>query len=110
MRMWAKPDRQWFEWPLLALKPGVTFAGPALLLYSNALSQSCTYTYQVHEYMKGIASPVGLACIMVSVLLIGIGIIEIFRRRRKQAAWDFVFAVLALNSWMLCVSVTVPVK
>ena len=110
MRAWAKPDRQWFEWPLLALKPLVALVGPALLIYRNALMQPYLFLHVVHKEMKGIAVPVGFGCLAASALLVGIGVIELFRRRRKQAVWDFVFALLALNSWMLCASVTVNVK
>jgi hypothetical protein len=110
MRAWAKPDRQWFEWPLLALKPLVALAGPALLIYHNALSQPYLFQYIVNGEMKGIAVPVGIGCLAASALLVGVGVIELFQRRRKQAVWDFVFALLALNSSMLCASVTVNVK
>lgn len=110
MRAWAKPDRQWFEWPLLALKPLVALVGPALLIYHNALSQPYLFQHVVNEEMKGIAVPVGIGCLAASALLVGIGVVEFVRRRRKQAVSDLVFALLALHSWMLCASVTVNVK
>ena len=112
MLTWTRPDRRWFEWPLLALKIGVLFAVPAVELYRNALeAPGLLFSSHVHELIKRYEAPVAVCCSIAALLLTVAGVLEWVRRRRKQAAWDFGFAVIALyDSWLLYVFLTTKMK
>ena len=45
---------------------------------------------------QDVAAPVLVSYYFACAALFGIGIFELFRRRRKQAVWDFIFVVFAL--------------
>ena len=81
-----------------------------MFLYHDALSIPSMFPATVNREMKVLAQPVGIGCIVACALLAGVGFVELLRRRRKQAVWDFVFAVVALYCWTLAQSLTVPVK
>jgi hypothetical protein len=97
MHTWAKPNRKWFEWPLLAVKIGVVLVVPALGLYQNALSRPhLLWPYTVNELMKGYEAPAAIACSVATLVLLVAGVVEWLHRRRKQAVWDLGFAALAI--------------
>jgi hypothetical protein len=97
MHAWTRPERRWFEWPLLALKIGVAFVVPAFQLYESALSRpGLLYADTVNELMKRYEAPAAGACFVAGLALGVAGVVEWKHRRRKQAAWDLGFAMLAM--------------
>ena len=70
---------------------------PALALYESALSRpGLLYPDTVNELMKRYEAPAAVACLVAGVVLGGAGVLEWIHRRRKQAAWDIDFAVVAM--------------
>jgi hypothetical protein len=112
MHTLARPERRWYEWGLLVLKIGVVAVVPSLVLYEGALSRpGLLWPNTVNELMKRYEAPAAVGCLVAGLVLVVAGLVEWRRRRRKQAAWDFGFAVVALhNAFMLYVSLGVKVK
>lgn len=70
---------------------------PALELYASALSRpGLLYPSTVNELVKRYEAPAAVACLVAGLVLGVAGVVEWMHRRRKQAAWDLGFAVLAL--------------
>lgn len=109
MHVLPQTKREWVAVLALPLKVGILFGGAALFVYYQALSIPGVMAAIVNHDMKVVARPVGNGCIAAFVLLMGIGVIELFQHRRKQAVWDFVFAVLALYFWTEAQGLTRPV-
>jgi len=109
MNVLAQTKREWVAVIALPLKVGILFGGAALFVYHQVLLIPGVMSAIVNHDMKVVAVPVATGCIAAIVLLIGIGVIELFQHRRKQAIWDFVFAVLALYFWTEAQGLTRPV-
>jgi hypothetical protein len=110
MRILPQTSRDWFDMLPLVLKACVIFSVLALIAYHQALAAPSEFPATVHREMKTLAQPVQIFCIVASILLFVIGIIETFRRRRRRAIWDFIFGILALFCFSLADLFTVPVK
>lgn len=111
LHTWPNKERLWFEWPLLALKVGVVAVIPSLNLYGNALSQPCLFASTVLALMKQLYRPAGRACMLAAMILVVAGVAEWLHHRRKQAAWDFGFALFATYcGWSLLAMLTMAMK
>ena len=109
MRILPQTNRDWFDLLPLALKVGIILAAPVILIYHQAVSVPGLFPATVNDEMKALVQPIQVGCIVACAMLVGIGVVELFRRRLKIAIWDFVFAVFALFCWSLAELFTVRV-
>jgi hypothetical protein len=110
MQSLVAKETDWMHALTLALTTGATFCTGILYVLYHSMSRFLTMAATLHHEMKAVADPVGTGCLAASTLLVLLATVELFRKRRKEAMWNLVFAVLALFCWTLAQSLTVRVK
>jgi len=94
----------------LPVKLYVLLAFPILSFYYDILAQAGNSHAWMHGEMKGIAGAFQAGYFLAFIVLLGFGWIEQSQERRKQAIWDYLFAVLALGCWWKLSGMTQTLK
>ena len=99
MQVAPRNCREWFSVLPLLVKLYVLLAYPILSFYYDTLAQTGNLHAWVHREMKGVAGPFQTGYFLALILLLGFGWMEQTQGRRRQAVWDYLFAVIALGCW-----------
>jgi len=95
---------------LLLLRACVALVCPAMFIWYYALSHSGEYAAAVVREMETPLRHVLMGYLAAGAFLLAVAVVERWRKRCKQAMWDFVFAGLALLCWWLLLPLSQPVK
>lgn len=85
---WLKAARFYVKW-------GIVLVWPVILMLESWAGQGGS-AYQVWRQMHGMENDVCIGYFAAGVFLAVTGAMALWQRRRKQAIWDFIFAVYAL--------------
>ena len=110
MQVAPRNSKEWLRVLPLLVKLYVLLAYPILSAYYDILVQTGNSHAWVHREMQGIAGPFQTVYFLAFILLLGFGLIEQLEERRRQAIWDYLFAVIALGCWFQLSGMTQTLK